>query len=68
MEQEELNVNNLLLSPFLLAKRNQFRAIRSGPADERATAKMSHRPTKVSLHVEARILLTTVAGPSSMDL
>jgi hypothetical protein len=28
---------------------------------------MSHRPTKVSLHVEARILLTTVAGRSSMD-
>jgi hypothetical protein len=27
---------------------------------------MSHRPTIVSLHVEARILLTTVAGPSSM--
>src|SRR6266403_4385835 len=30
-------------------------------------AKMSHRPTIVSLHVEARILLTTVAGRSSMD-
>jgi hypothetical protein len=28
---------------------------------------MSHRPTIISLHVEARILLTTVAGPSSMD-
>jgi hypothetical protein len=28
---------------------------------------MSHRPTIVSLHVEARILLTTVAGQSSMD-
>ena len=28
---------------------------------------MSHRPTLVSLHVEARILLTTVAGRSSMD-
>jgi hypothetical protein len=28
---------------------------------------MSHRPTIVSLHVEARILLTTVAGRSSMD-
>jgi hypothetical protein len=28
---------------------------------------MSHRPTKVSPHVEARILLTTVAGRSSMD-
>ena len=27
---------------------------------------MSHRPTIVSLHVEARILLTTVAGRSSM--
>ena len=29
---------------------------------------MSHRPTIVSLHVEAWILLTTVAGRSSMDL
>jgi hypothetical protein len=29
---------------------------------------MSHRPTKVSLHLEARILLTTVAGRSFMDL
>ena len=28
---------------------------------------MSHRPAMVSLHVEARILLTTVAGRSSMD-
>jgi hypothetical protein len=28
---------------------------------------MSHRPTMVSLHVEARILLTTVAGQSSID-
>ncbi len=28
---------------------------------------MSHRPVMVSLHVEARILLTTVAGRSSMD-
>ena len=28
---------------------------------------MSHRPTIVSLHVEARILLTTVAGRSLMD-
>jgi hypothetical protein len=28
---------------------------------------MSHRPTIISLHVEARILLTTVAGRSSMD-
>jgi hypothetical protein len=28
---------------------------------------MSHRPIKVSPHVEARILLTTVAGRSSMD-
>jgi hypothetical protein len=28
---------------------------------------MSHRPTLVSLHVETRILLTTVAGRSSMD-
>jgi hypothetical protein len=28
---------------------------------------MSHRPAIVSLHVEARILLTTVAGRSSMD-
>jgi hypothetical protein len=28
---------------------------------------MSHRLTIVSLHVEARILLTTVAGRSSMD-
>ena len=28
---------------------------------------MSHRPTIVSLHVEARILLTTVAARSSMD-
>ena len=28
---------------------------------------MSHRPTIVSLHFEARILLTTVAGRSSMD-
>ena len=28
---------------------------------------MSHRLTKVSLQVEARILLTTVAGRSSMD-
>ena len=28
---------------------------------------MSHRPTIASLHVEARILLTTVAGRSSMD-
>jgi hypothetical protein len=28
---------------------------------------MSHHPTIVSLHVEARILLTTVAGRSSMD-
>jgi hypothetical protein len=28
---------------------------------------MSHRPTIVSRHVEARILLTTVAGRSSMD-
>jgi hypothetical protein len=28
---------------------------------------MSHRPTIVSLHVEARILLTTVAGRFSMD-
>ncbi len=28
---------------------------------------MSHSPTIVSLHVEARILLTTVAGRSSMD-
>ena len=28
---------------------------------------MSHRPPMVSLHVEARILLTTVAGRSSMD-
>ena len=27
---------------------------------------MSHRPTIVSLHVEARILLTTLAGRSSM--
>ena len=27
---------------------------------------MSHRPTIVSLHIEARILLTTVAGRSSM--
>jgi hypothetical protein len=27
---------------------------------------MSHRPTIVFLHVEARILLTTVAGRSSM--
>ena len=28
---------------------------------------MSHRLTIVSLHVEARILLTTVAGRSSID-
>jgi hypothetical protein len=28
---------------------------------------MSHRPTIVSLRVEALILLTTVAGRSSMD-
>jgi hypothetical protein len=28
---------------------------------------MSHRLVMVSLHVEARILLTTVAGRSSMD-
>ena len=28
---------------------------------------MSHCPTIASLHVEARILLTTVAGRSSMD-
>ena len=28
---------------------------------------MSHRPVMVTLHVEARILLTTVAGRSSMD-
>jgi hypothetical protein len=28
---------------------------------------MSHRPVMVSLHVEARILLITVAGLSSMD-
>jgi hypothetical protein len=28
---------------------------------------MSHRPTIVPFHVEARILLTTVAGRSSMD-
>ena len=28
---------------------------------------MSHRPVMVSLHVEARILLITVAGRSSMD-
>jgi len=28
---------------------------------------MSHRPTIASLHAEARILLTTVAGRSSMD-
>ena len=28
---------------------------------------MSHRPAIVSLHVEARILLTTVAGRSSID-
>ena len=28
---------------------------------------MSHRPTIVSLHVEDRIFLTTVAGRSSMD-
>ncbi len=28
---------------------------------------MSHRPTIVSLHVAARILLTTVASRSSMD-
>ena len=28
---------------------------------------MSHSPDNVSLHVEARILLTTVAGRSSMD-
>ena len=28
---------------------------------------MSHRPTIVSLRLEARILLTTVAGRSSMD-
>jgi hypothetical protein len=28
---------------------------------------MSHRPVMVSLHAEARILLTTVAGRSSMD-
>jgi hypothetical protein len=30
-------------------------------------AKMSHRPTIISPHAEARILLTTVAGRSSMD-
>jgi hypothetical protein len=29
---------------------------------------MSHRPSIVSLQVEAQILLTTVAGRSSMDL
>jgi len=29
------------ICPFLLAKRNQFHAIRSGPC----AAKMSHRPT-----------------------
>jgi hypothetical protein len=29
---------------------------------------MSHRPLIVSLQVEAQILLTTVAGRSSMDL
>jgi len=28
---------------------------------------MSHHPVMVSLHVEARILLTTVAGRTSMD-
>ena len=28
---------------------------------------MSHSPDNVSLHVEARILLTTVAGRSCMD-
>jgi len=28
---------------------------------------MSHRPVMVSLHVKARVLLTTVAGRSSMD-
>jgi hypothetical protein len=28
---------------------------------------MSHRPVMVSLHAEARILLITVAGRSSMD-
>jgi hypothetical protein len=53
--------------PFLLAERNQFHAARSGPADEQALQKCRNRPTIVSLHVEARILLTTVAGRSSMD-
>jgi hypothetical protein len=29
---------------------------------------MSHRPLKISLQVKTKILLTTVAGRSSMDL
>jgi hypothetical protein len=54
------------LVSVLLAKRNISR--HSIWSSRRAgAAKMSHRPTIVSLHVEARILLTTVAGRSSMD-
>ncbi len=52
---EPLSLNGTKFTPLDLS---------SGRAD---AAKMSHRLTIVSLHVEARILLTTVAGRSSMD-
>ena len=55
------------ICPFLLAERNQFHATRSGPADEQALQKCRIARQIVSLRVEARILLTTVAGRSSMD-
>ena len=53
--------------PSLIAKRNQFHATRF-PADEQALQKCRIARTNVScFSVEARILLTTVAGRSSMD-
>jgi hypothetical protein len=52
--------------PFLLTKRNHFTPVDLVQPTSSAV-KMSHRSTKVSPHVEARILLTTVAGRSSMD-
>jgi hypothetical protein len=51
----------------LLAERNQFHASRSGLGDEQALQKCHIARQWLSLHVEARSLLTTVAGRSSMD-
>jgi hypothetical protein len=54
------------MCPLLLVERNQFHDARSAPADEQALQKCRIGREIISLQVKTKILLTTVAGRSSM--